>query len=158
MKARDDSYFFLALMLIMAATIVWSLRMEYFLSKLLPIIVAGIVFAVASIGLIRAMSAEHRQASTSGKGATSGEERKSQVWPGYLRSGGWILGFFFTIYLFGFIVSIPLFVLFYMRSHGVRWLTVVVSTVVTPILIYGIFELGLKITLYRGLLFTWMSS
>ena len=158
MKTRANAYFFLIVMIIMLATIVWSLRMDYFLSKLLPIIIASIVFVLAATGLIREVLGKEEQTSKTTKGETDGKDEAGQVWHDYLRSGSWILGFLFAVYLLGFITTIPMFVLGYMKSQGVRWLTALTSAVLTPIITYGIFEVGLQITLYRGLLFSLLES
>jgi len=66
------------------------------------------------------------------------------------------VGFFVAIYLLGFIIAIPLFILAYMKAHGTRWLAAITFAILTPTIIYGIFELALGVVLYRGLLFAWL--
>ncbi len=158
MKLRTDSYFFIIIMIITLAVIGWSLKMEYFMSKLLPIIVSSSIFVLAAIGLTREILANDELGSAVTEDETGVGEETRQGWRAYLRSVGWVLGFFLAIYLLGFIIAVTLLVITYMKSHGVRWLGTIVSTVLAPLFIYGIFELGLKVTLYRGLIFTWLGS
>ena len=68
----------------------------------------------------------------------------------------WIAGFVLGIYLLSFIIAIPLFMLSYMRWLGTSWRTTIIFTLLTPAIIYGAFEVALRIELYRGLLFTWL--
>jgi hypothetical protein len=58
----------------------------------------------------------------------------------------------------GYLIAIPLFVLFYMKRLGARWLTVVISTLLTTGFIYVVFEIALELKLYRGLLLTLLGS
>ncbi len=56
------------------------------------------------------------------------------------------------IHVVGVYVSIPLFMLFYMRyMGGHRWLPTGVIAVATPIVTFFFFEISLKITLPKGL-------
>jgi Tripartite tricarboxylate transporter TctB family len=73
-------------------------------------------------------------------------------WRSGLSAGVWIVSFFFAIWLFGFIISIPIFVISYMKSHGARWRAAILYGCVTLIVVYGIFDWALEIKLYRGLL------
>ena len=135
--------------------IIMSLRLERFDSKLVPLIMSSSVFILAVIGLGREMLAKDKSAATSAKDETIGvEDVEKEGIREYLPIGAWLAGFTLAIYLLGFLISIPVFVLAYMKSHGVRWLVAIVSAILTGALIYGVFELVLIVTLYRGLLFT----
>ncbi len=141
-KMQGSSWFLVVIIAVMLAVIVLSLRMEYLESKLLPLIISGAVLVLAAIRLGKEIF----------KGVPDGSEETGEGWRGYLISGAWAVGFFLAIYLLGFIIAIPLFILSYMKSHGTRWLVAIIWTILLPAFIYGLFELTLKVTLYRGLL------
>ena len=154
MKIRGSSYFFITLMVIMVVIIGLSLRMEHFETKLLPLVIGSAVFVLSAIGLWREISAGNQQEVTVTGGDTTRAEEAKESWRGYLLAGSWVVGFFLVIYLLGFIIAIPLFIISYMKTHGMRWLTAIAFTILTPLLIYGIFELALGVDLYRGLFLT----
>ena len=125
--------------------------------KLLPIKIGSSVLVLAAIALWRETAARGKPGTT-----VSGEEkaREGEVGAGlrqYLLAGVWVVVFFpVAVYLVGVIVTIPLFVFSYMKSHGTGWLTTIIFTVLTPIFIYGVFAFTLKVDLYPGLHFTWL--
>ena len=154
MRLKGDSYFFMVIMAIMLVIIGLSLRMEQFASKLLPLVISSIVFILSAIRLGRDISTRGKRRATVAEGEISKTEETREDWHSYLVAGSWGLGFFLAVYLLGFIISIPLFILTYMKAHGTRWFVVGIFAILMPLLIYGVFELVLRVTLYRGLLFT----
>ena len=68
----------------------------------------------------------------------------------------WLWGLGIGIYLAGYAVAIFLFVLLYMKWLGARWRTAIVCAIISPLVVYGVFQLALKMDLYRGLLFSWL--
>ncbi len=138
-------------MAIMLVVIGLSLGMEYFSAKVIPLIIAGISFSLAAIGLAREIWGKARPEIID---ETGGGAEATESWSQYLVIGAWGVGFFLTIYLLGFFIAIALFVLSAMKFRGTRWWVAILFTIITPAFIYGLFELTLQIELYRGLLFT----
>ena len=155
MKIKGSSYFLIVIMIVMLVIIGFSLRMEYFESKLLPLVISSAVFVLAAIGLGREIKAGIKGEATVTGGETTEREESGEGWRGYLLAGAWVAGFLLVIYLLGFLIAIPLFIIAYMKSHGTRWLVASTSAILTTVLIYVLFELGLGVILYRGLLLTW---
>ncbi len=151
MKIRSDAYSYIAVMAIMLVFIGLSLSMEYFSAKVIPLIIAGISFSLAAIGLAREIWGK---AGPEIIDETGGGAEATESWAQYLVIGAWGVGFFLTIYLLGFFIAIALFVLSSMKFRGTRWWVAILFAIVTPAFIYGLFELTLQIELYRGLLFT----
>ena len=152
MKIKGSSYFFIVIMVIMLVIIGFSLRMEHFESKLLPLVISSAVLILSAIGLGRGILAGDKQGTTVSSGETTTGEEAGESWRSYLLAGAWVAGFFLAIYLLGFIIAIPLFILAYMKMHGTKWLVAITFAILIPLFIYGVFELALKIILYRGLL------
>jgi hypothetical protein len=66
----------------------------------------------------------------------------------------WTIGFLILIYLFGFLIAIPVFMLAFLRINGhIPWSKTIAVSAVTWALIYALFEMMLKAELFRGLLF-----
>ena len=154
MKIRSSSYFFIAIIVVLLVSIGLSLRMEYFQSKLLPLMIGSIVLVLSSIGLGRDIRAKREpEATVTGGEVGRSEEAKGEL-GAYLRVGAWVAGFVLAIYLLGFIMALPLFILSYMKSHGAGWFVAIVFAIITTAIVYGVFEFALRVELYRGLIFS----
>jgi hypothetical protein len=68
-------------------------------------------------------------------------EKIKEDWKGYLFGGGYILGFSASVYLLGFIMAIPLFILYYLKSHKTGWQATLLYAVLITATIYSVFEL-----------------
>lgn len=158
MKLRGNSYFLILIMAAMLAMVISSALIEYFESKLLPIVVGSAVFIMAGIELWKTRLLRGKDIETTTRTETSEEVETFGSWRGYLLAGSWVVCFFLAIYLVGLIIAIPLLIITYMRSHGIGWLATITFTVVTPVLVYGIFKLVLEVELYPGLLLTWLGG
>ncbi len=159
MKLNGNSYFLIVIMVLMLVFIGLSLQMESIKIKVLPLAIGSIVFVLAAIILSREiLTSDKPVAEASTISGTEGREKDEKGIIGYLPIGAWVVGFFLAIYLLGFIIAIPLFVLAYMKLHGIKWLLTVISTIFVPLIVYSIFELALRIELYRGLVFNLFGS
>ena len=65
----------------------------------------------------------------------------------------WILGFFFVIWLLGFVVSVPLFTLFYMKFQaGENWSVTLIYTAIMMLFLLGVFHYVLHIPWPAGVI------
>jgi hypothetical protein len=152
MKMRGNSYFLMVIMAIMLVIVGSSLRMDYFKSKLLPILIGSIVFVLAAVALKQEIFPANRQAAA-GIELRAGEKDK-QRGRAYLIAWAWVIAFLMAIYLIGFFIAIPVFIFCFMASHGIGWIKAITFAIVTVAFVYGIFEFAVGITLYPGLLFS----
>ncbi len=155
---KGNFYFLIVIMAIMLLVIILSLRMEYYTSKLLPLLMGSIVFVLGTIGLVQEILARDKPEVTisQAKMTVEVEDKVKAGFRAYLPVGSWVLGVALAIYLVGFLITIPVFIFTYMKSHGVRWIIAIIFTVVTTGIIYGGFEVLLRVELYRGLHFRWL--
>ncbi|MFC1979925.1 tripartite tricarboxylate transporter TctB family protein [Chloroflexota bacterium] len=151
MKLKGKSYFLIAIMAAMLFVIIYSLGMEYIESKLLPLIIGSIVLILAAMALVRDMWGKGKPSSAAIVEESLPEETGVGI-SRYLLGGAWVLGFFLAIYLLGFIIAIPLFVLLYTKLNGTSWIATIVLTVLTTGITYVLFEIVLQVDLYPGLL------
>lgn len=153
MKIKGGSYILVVTIAFTLLVVISALTMENWKSKLLPLVLSGIILVLAAVELRRnILAGDATAATTESTTDETGEGRESLR--GYLLTGAWVVGFLLAVYLLGFIIAIPLFILPYMKLHGSRWLSSIITTVLTSIFIYGLFEVLLNITLYRGLVLT----
>ena len=129
--------------------IIEGASMEGLSNKLLPLMIAIPVAALAVGGLLREVFANDKAERTA---EGTDETKAPPLMRRYLVTAGWLIGFFVAIYLVGFLIASLLFVLSYMRIHGISWRVVAISTVLTPVIIWAVFSYALKFFLPQGLL------
>ncbi len=151
-RLSGSAYTLIVVMAAMPAFIVLSMRMEYYASKFLPILVGSIVFVLAAIALARDISAARSPEKTATADKISAKEGAIK----YLYVAAWIIGFAIAIYLVGFMIAIPFFVGAYMKRHGSGWLTTVITAIIFTGIIHAVFNFALKADLYTGILFRWL--
>jgi hypothetical protein len=153
MNVRPSSYFVIATLIFGIGIIIYSLTYPYLESKLLPIIIAGVLLILAAIQLGKELRADGRN----GGEAAPEEEAKSYPLVKGAPSAAWIIGFCLGLYLLGFLVAVPLFVFSYMKSRGRGWAVSVIVPVILTACIYLIFTTFLQVRLSSGLLFDVLS-
>ena len=89
MKLKPSSYALIAIIIIALAFIISSLRLEYFESKLLPLLFGGAVLILAAVELVQELGARAKV----GSQVTAGEEgpfavRRGGVGPGQREMSG----------------------------------------------------------------------
>ena len=149
-----DGLILLLLVFLLAVSMDYPLKL-----KLLPwiLICLAIVFAGCQIGIDL-------------KGTEEGEGKKGGLtmaaWitilkgtgRGYLKALLWILALFVSLYLIGFLITIPLFTIFYLKTHGEKWRFAVGLSVILWGIFFATFILGLKVSLFKGQLFLLLFS
>jgi len=154
MKQKSRSfYFFLVISLMMLGIMGYSLSLESFYSKFLPLVIGFLIFIFAIVGLrnewVKGDVGEEDEMGNSN--ADKGDDK--EFLKGYFVGGGCILGFTLAIYLIGFLITIPLFILIYLKVSKTGWVVTVLYALIITAIIYSVFEVGLDIVLYRGVLF-----
>jgi hypothetical protein len=148
MKIKLGSFFliFILLLSIFAAGI--SIGFGYLDALLAPLLISIMIFILAAIELRRELLSEEKR-----------PQDIAERWKGRTelhRFGmalGWMGGFALGIYILGFFLSIPVFAFTYVKLRGRGWLQACVFAVCLTLILYLIFEMGLRSQLYRGLLF-----
>ncbi len=154
MKATANAYISVGIMAAMAVVIGASLGMKHLGSKVVPLLVSSIVFILAAVDLGKQLSAKNG----AGARAKKGEDHKTKAeeWRGYLPIGSWILGFFLAYSLLGYVVAIFVLLLSYTKSYGSRWTSATIMAILYSAVTYAIFDIGLSVDLYKGLVLGWL--
>ena len=156
-RLKADSYSYVGVMAIALVVIVLGLRMTYFESKLLPLLLGSAMLILAMAGLWRDIRAQGKAGAVTAKEPeTDRSEQRAGVWRGYWLALSWVAGFVLTIFIFGYLIATPLYVFSYMKAHKQRWLTIIICTLATLPIIYFGFQVALNVELYPGVLFLWL--
>jgi len=162
MRLKPSSYFLIALMAI--AVFLGVVSMTYASPKdwVVPLCACGVIVILGAIQLREEIMAPP-EAAVEAKPAdddddddddlsavTSEETAPEKELPAFL----WVLGLMVGILLFGFLVSLPVFTLAYMKWGARRgWLVAFVSAVLMETCFYLVFVVAVRTHLYPGLLF-----
>ena len=156
-KLSGSSYSLILVIVVMLAFIGLSLKLEYFASKLLPLLMGSIVLLLAIIALAREIKAGHslEEATVTTSETGVGEKNGAEVGK-YSGIAAWIISFFLSIYVLGFMITTLLFVGAYMKRHGSKWPSTVITAGIFTGIIYAVFDLAFKAELYKGQLLMWL--
>ncbi len=157
MKGKGDINVYLVLIVSMIVVIVASLRMDQFASKLIPLVVGALTLLMASIGLWGEIR-KRRSADASDSKVTASAEFAEAPWTRQLSNMAWVLGFGAGIFLFGFLVAIPVFMLSYMAWLGVRWTASLITAVLTTAVSYYLFQVTMHVDFHPGLILNWFDG
>lgn len=144
MRKGLSIYSLIALILLMLAVIGTSAVSPYIEVKLLPIIIASIVILLAAIQLFREAA---RKVTIQATGENESLDSRRSMYESI-----WILGFLAVIYIAGFLIAIPVFILSYLKVHGRPWRRSIALAVLVTGLIYLVFVMFLGTHIYQGLI------
>jgi len=151
MKIKPVSYFLIILILIAVVAVSYGVTLPTMKAKLVPIITAGLTIILAGIELIRELRAGYKAKPAAEAGKYAGGTKHELF--GYIKGWGWMALLAVGIYLFGFLIAIPIFVFAYLKLNSRGWLMSVGITVAMELFIYGVFARLLQVDLYPGLIF-----
>jgi hypothetical protein len=137
--------FFLALGLF---GIIESLTFTYWESMALPLAISIIIFVLAGVEVTREWRQGKAEAAEAAKESNTKAENR-RLWPVF----GWVAGLCLAIYLLGFYISIPAFAFAYLKWRKRSWLAAAIFAIALLAFSYAVFSVGLKVPLYRGLIF-----
>jgi len=155
MRSKISFYLLIAILIISLVFGGVSLTYASMKMKLLPLIVCGLIFILSAIELIKEVSDRKK---TGGEAQLTAEEldvvaEASSDIRGDMLGFAWFVGLIIAVYLIGFLISIPLFVLVYLKLHGCKWLTAIITSIVMITFIYFAFVKVLQVDLYNGIFF-----
>ena len=132
----------------MIAVITIASGYPYLQAKLSLIFSGGLVLVLALVQLVRELSLAKQKAAEPHAEPKARKHNASLAF--YAIEAAWMAGFGLTIYLFGFIIAIPLYICAYMKLHGARWPVSIMTGGGMAVFCYIIFVLVLEMRLYPG--------
>jgi hypothetical protein len=143
---RQNHYFLIAVIALALVFLVNSLTFPEVRMKIMPVFASSLVIVLSSIQLAKEVIARRRKTPKTGPKAEEGLRKNILTFV-------WFAGIVVAIYLAGFLISIPLFVVLYLRLQGKNWFISAISAVSTIVVLYLVFIVALQVELYPGLLF-----
>jgi hypothetical protein len=155
MRSKISIYLLTAILIISLVFGGVSLTYASLKMKLLPLIICGLIFILSMIELIKEVSNRKK---TSGEAQVTAEELEvgaeaSSDIRGDMVGFAWFVGLIIAVCLIGFLISIPLFILVYLKLHGCKWHTSIITSAVMITVIYLTFIQFLQADLYNGIFF-----
>jgi len=163
-RARGEAVFALVLLAVFLVIVLVGAGYNR-KARMLPLVLGVPGVALAAAEVVRT-AARRRLGSgevRSGAGeVVGGQATKEAGSPGsreadgskkVLEMFGWVVLLIGMIWLFGFLITIPIYILVFMRARKEGWLLSLCFAVSSWALLYWVFVLGLKIVLYPGLIF-----
>jgi len=135
----------------------WEARVWEFRTRLFPWVIGflGLAFAVMQLGLDfkdRLKKSVGDLSTETSAEATLAARRTADIC-------SWIVGFFASIWLLGFSVTVPLATFLYLKvGAGEKWLLSAVLTLFAWVSFYGLFSYALHVRFPDPLLFTWLAG
>ena len=152
MKTRGGIIFLVVIVAIAAAFLVLTLSLPTAEDRILPLCFSVVLIVVSLVELRSTMKA--KEAPKGGIGLIAkAEEALTLAKVGIICS--WLAIPVAGIILFGFRLTLPLFMIGYMKLSGRGWLSSLAIGLVTTVFLIAVFEWALRAELYRGLIFEW---
>ena len=130
---------------------------------LFPVVIGipTIALAIAQVWL------DTRRAQKPGEASSgTGAEARISVWLrdlygtnfDYVLAFFWAIGLVVAIYLLGYYIAIPLFLIFYFKLHDRGWRSSAILTIAISAVLYLSFVIGFRFYFYQGLLIKFIYS
>jgi len=153
MKLKGSFWFAVFFLALGLFGIAQSLTFRYWESMALPLAVSVIIFILAAVEVARELKRRGDKGETVLEKKQEGRIREKFNTRKLGVVFGWAAGFCLAIYLVGFYISIPVFAFAYLKWRRRSWLVAVIFAVALLAFSYAVFAIGLKVPLYKGLIF-----
>jgi len=119
----------------------------------LPLLVIALAMIFLVRQLFKELSRGKRSAAVVNDQAAPDDPGEAENPIKYLIILGWLIGLVLLIWLLGFLIAFPLFILLYIKLNGEKWIWALGVSISFFIVVYVGFGILLEIPLYEGLLF-----
>jgi hypothetical protein len=152
MRTRGSLALAVFFLLIGLFGIVQSLTFRDWEAMTMPLIVSGLMFILAGVQVVRELRRQgHQKTAVETEADNQDKDKVNTSKIGLVF--GWAAGFCLGVYLLGFYIAITVFAFSYLKWRGRSWLTAAIFAIAMLAFIYGVFVLGLKAPLYKGVIF-----
>jgi small-conductance mechanosensitive channel len=152
MKPRGETIF--SLILLAVFVIIVGLGMGYSKkARMLPLVlgIPGVVLTAVIVTRNCIRTGKTIPQERSGDEQTGPEEASDQK--KVLAMIGWVALLIGMIWVFGFVITIPVYMILFLKTKGEKWLLTLCLAAGSWVFLYWIFAVTLKIILFPGILF-----
>ena len=153
MKMKSSSVFLIFILLLMLFSVGISLGFGYYEALLAPLLLSIVIFLLGTIELVRELRSKDIKSQDIADQTAKERDKGSTEMRRFGVALGWMGAFTLGIYILGFFLSTLLFTFTYMKVRGRGWFLSTGFAVGLTVILYGIFETGLRSHLYHGLVF-----
>ncbi len=157
MRKNPYALILAVIFVLMVIAFIVSLNFGYTQAKIGPAASSGIIAILAGVQLIREIRNPEKMAKDYSNDDDEGP-RQPATFRKYVMESLWMLGFLAAIWVAGFLIALPFYSLAYMKTHGTKWKNGIIVAALLLIFVYGVFQLGLGVELYKGLILTALGS
>ncbi|MDI6755791.1 MAG: tripartite tricarboxylate transporter TctB family protein [Thermodesulfobacteriota bacterium] len=143
---RGRFIFTLALFIISVISLIFTLAYPY-KSRIFPLIALSTALFLLVIEIVKEFSTARE------KGGVEKEEAES-FGPKHLAIWAWMVGTVLMLWILGFMGTVVLLPFLYLRFQRESWLLSITISIGCLVFFYGLFNVGLKMPLYPGLLYS----
>lgn len=79
--------------------------------------------------------------------------RPQQTGKKFLIICAWIFGFYLLVFLVGFLIAIPVFIIAFLKARRISWITTIIITVLVSAFAWGGFQIGMRADFFEGIIF-----
>lgn len=120
-------------------------------AMIFPWIVGGLGSIMLFSEIIGGVMEARRRTSTEAERGRAYDKARS-----FLAGVAWIVAILPMIYLLGLSLTIPLYLILYLKLHREKWVLSIMLTSVTGVFFYIVFVRVLKVSFYEGLLLSYI--
>ena len=133
--------------------LIQSLTFEYWESMALPAAVSGVIIIMATVEVGKELYPLVKRVTPPADLKLPIEKIGVAELRRLVLITVWVTAFMLLIYLFGFRIAIPVYTFLYLKWRGKHLLVAVIFALSMLGFVYGVFELGLKVSLFQGIVF-----
>ena len=143
----------MTLILVAGVTTAIAFEYPYLQAKIVPMLVGGAILLLSVVELVKELRGSKKSAPAINLVAEDEEEKKEGISTrSFFVEGSWMIGFFFAIYLIGFIGGIGVFTTLYIGMHKARWWIAALIGFLMAVLSYVLFSYTTDTELYPGII------
>jgi hypothetical protein len=153
-RVSPTALFLIVIIIVMAVFFVTSMSYADLKVKLMPSLMSGASIGLALIALINDLRSGNKGSMPTDEDGDVIEDKEKIDTPliAYFQAFFWFAVLIAGVYLFGFLVAIPLWLLVYLWKQGYRWWKALLIGVILTAICYAVFTVILQIELYPGLI------
>jgi hypothetical protein len=158
-KINPSAWFLVVVLAVMGMFFVTSAGYSEYKVKLMPMLTSGFTIVLSLVALIVDLKVGAKKTMPTDEDGDVIEDEKILGTPvsAYFKAFLLFALLIAMIYIFGFIIAIPVWMVGYLWKHGSRWWTAILIGVILTVIIYLVFTAALQVPLYPGAILEYLN-
>jgi hypothetical protein len=156
---KGGVYIPVVLIVVMGIATAIAAGYPYLQAKIVPMLVGAAILLLSLVQLTKELRGNKKSGPVMKLKAEDEEEKREDISPrSFVLEGCWMVGFFFIIYLLGFIGGIGVFTALYAGTHKTRWPIAVGLGFSMAVLSYALFSYTADTELFPGIIVRYLGT